>query len=181
MHFNAGVMLPARITKTSTARQIRRAIEMLLFRFSEEFELEPYIEECDCIVESRSFFKKRNKRYGKADPSCETCNGTGKMKTTDNQFACFDWWEIGGNWDGDLKGMKRKSNVVWRNCLRVRDLPSDYGFFALVTPNKQWHEQWQFMEGKRSEKKEKALWHEFQQKLRKQHSERLLVLIDCHR
>ncbi len=146
MHFNAGAILPPQVTKTNNARQVGLVLDTLLFRFSDEFELDPYIEVCDCIVESRSFFKRGNKRYGKTDPSCETCNGTGKMKTTYNTFACFDWWEIGGNWDGDLAGITRKSNTLWRNCVVVRDLPKNYYFFALVTPNKKWHEQWHFTE-----------------------------------
>lgn len=181
MHFNAGVILPERLTEKSSTPQIRRAVERLLFRFSEEYELKPYLDECDCIVEARSFFKKGNKSYGKADPLCEDCKGSGKIKTSYNKFACFDWWEIGGNWDGDLKGSKRKTTIVWRNCLRARDLPTDYYFFALVTPDKRWHEQWQFMKEKRSEKKEIALWHDFQRRLRARYPKRLVVLVDCHR
>ena len=181
MHFNAGVILPAWITEDSGARQIRRAVKTLLFRFSEEYEFKPYIEECACIAESRSFLKQGNKGYGKVDPSCEDCKGTGRTKTTYNKYACFDWCEIGGNWDGDLRGIKRRSNVVWRNCLKVRDVLTDYDFFAFVTPNEQWHEQWDFMKTKRSEKREKALWHDFQLKLRDRCPNRLLVLIDCHR
>jgi len=181
MHFNAGIILPDRITETSSAREIRRALEPLLFRFSEEFELKPYTDECACIAESESFFKKGNKGHGKADPLCEDCKGTGRVKTSYNKYACFDWWQIGGNWDGDLKGTKQKSNIVWRNCIRVRDLPTDYDFFALVTPNKQWHEQWQFMKRRRSEKKEITLWNEFQTSLLEKYAQNLVVLVDCHR
>jgi hypothetical protein len=156
MHFNAGLILPARFTKNSSTRQIIRAVEKLLFRFSEEFEVKPYFEECDCVVESTTFFNKRNKRYGKADPSCDECKGTGRMKTTYNEFACFDWWEIGGRWDGHLPGTKRTSNILWRNCVIVKELPTGYYFFAVVTPNKEWHEQWQFRARKGSEAKEIA-------------------------
>src|ERR1051325_2307166 len=156
MHFTLGVVLPARINGMSESREIQRLIDKLMFRYSEEFELKPYLEECDCIVESRSLFRKRDKRYGKVDPSCEICHGTGKIKTTYNEFACFDWYEIGGRWDGALGGTKRESNVLWRNSSRVSDLPNGYCFFAIVTPNGSWHEQWQFMKAKRSEKKERA-------------------------
>jgi hypothetical protein len=181
MHFNAGLILPARFTKNSSTRQIIRAVEKLLFRFSEEFEVKPYFEECDCVVESTTFFNKRNKRYGKADPSCDECKGTGRMKTTYNEFACFDWWEIGGRWDGHLPGTKRTSNILWRNCVIVKELPTGYYFFAVVTPNKEWHEQWQFRARKGSEAKEIALWKEFQTKLLKKYPNNLVVLIDCHR
>jgi hypothetical protein len=103
------------------------------------------------------------------------------MKTTYNKFACFDWWEIGGNWDGVLAPAKRKSNSFWRNCLYVRELPRDYHFFAIAAPNNKWYEQWQFMKAKRSEEKEIALWNEFQTKLLKKYSRHLVVLVDCHR
>jgi hypothetical protein len=49
------------------------------------------------------------------------------------------------------------SRIVWRNCLHVSDLPRDYDFFALVTSNKEWHDQSHFMKDKRTEEKEIAL------------------------
>jgi hypothetical protein len=181
MHFNTGVIIPPRITKKSGVRQVRHAVDKLLFRFSEEFEVKLYDEECDCIVPSSSFPKKGNARPGKPDPLCDECHGTGKMKTTYNNFACFEWWQIGGEWDGELAGTKRISNSLWRNCVIVRDLPKDYYFFAIVTPNQKWHEQWQFMKRRRSEKKEITLWNEFQTSLLEKYAQNLVVLVDCHR
>jgi hypothetical protein len=181
MHFTTGVILPARITKKSGARQIRRKVDELLFRFSEEFELKPYITECVCIVESTTFYKKRHPRHGKVDPSCEICKGTGKERTTYNAFACFDWWEIGGGWDGELAPKKGRWSTLGGNCIEVRDLPDDYYFFSFVTPNKKWHEQWQFMKRNRSQEKEIALWNEHQKKMLKKYSRNLVVLVDCHR
>lgn len=181
MHFNAGAILPLQIKRTSGVRQIIRALDKLLFPFSEEFVLKPYTEECDCIVESRNLYKKTDKRYEKPFPSCDACNGTGTMTTTYNKYACFDWWQIGGAWDGDLGADTPKASSIRRNCTLVRRLPRGYYLFAIVTPNGEWHEQWHFMAAKRSEKKEIALWEKFHDKLLKKYSKNLFVLIDCHR
>lgn len=38
--------------------------------------------------------------------ACEQCAGTGEYETTSNYFAKWDWWRIGGRWDGEIKGEK---------------------------------------------------------------------------
>lgn len=40
--------------------------------------------------------------YKKPSPDCEECNGTGTYKSTSNQHAKWDWYQIGGRWSGML-------------------------------------------------------------------------------
>lgn len=40
--------------------------------------------------------------YGKPDPNCEECNGTGKHMSTYNPKSKWDWYTIGGRWMGCL-------------------------------------------------------------------------------
>lgn len=44
--------------------------------------------------------------FGKPDPKCEDCKGTGKRTTTYNPNSKWDWWVIGGRWQGLLLGDK---------------------------------------------------------------------------
>ena len=50
------------------------------------------------------------KKYEAEHPSynlpyekCDNCNGTGKYKTQDNPNSKWDWYQIGGRWNGSLK------------------------------------------------------------------------------
>ena len=87
---------------------------------------------------------------------------------------------IGGQWDGALVKNKRPSSYLWRNCVEVREPPDDYSFFAIVMPNRKWHDEDQFTGPKVSAKKEILVWNEYQKKLLKKYRKNLVVLVDCH-
>lgn len=93
------------------------------------------------------------KKVGVED--CEVCDGTRRRMTTWNKVATWDWYRIGGRWDGSLFGHEqleepedRKealdhhySDAVEskeRNVAPVKDvvgLP-----LAIVTPDGDWHQ-----------------------------------------
>lgn len=76
--------------------------------------------------------------YQQPDPACKECEGTGSRLTTYNPDSQWDWWVIGGCWDGWLHP---------ENVLPVRTLLSDNLAnsektpFALVTPDGAWYQQ----------------------------------------
>lgn len=43
-----------------------------------------------------------HENYGKADPNCEDCHGSGVRMSTYNRNRKWDWWQIGGRWNGRL-------------------------------------------------------------------------------
>jgi len=45
-------------------------------------------------------YAKENPMYGKPDPTCEECKGTGKVKSTYNPNSKWDWYSVGGRWAG---------------------------------------------------------------------------------
>ena len=79
--------------------------------------------------------------YQQPDPQCDDCQGTGTRLSTYNPDSQWDWWAIGGGWDGS-----------WHpdNVLPVRDLLAAWGQhvhptipFAVVTPDGEWHQHGQ--------------------------------------
>ena len=90
----------------------------------------------------------------KADPDCDECDGTGTRETQYNPDSKWDWYSIGGRWDGAIQGEERPSkdggfnfgdehHHIEHNITKASDLierPSDYPF-ALVLPDGTWVER----------------------------------------
>lgn len=92
--------------------------------------------------------------YQKPNPKCSKCHGTGFYKTTYNPDSKWDWYRIGGRWDGDLIESPRRSDngfnwdtdhqQLQNNSVPLEELlqrETLFTFFALVTPDGQWHEK----------------------------------------
>lgn len=96
------------------------------------------------------------------DPECEDCQGTGTRMSTRNPLSKWDWWVIGGRWDGWIRGPKVEEacrdkedggfnfgdqhHQTTNNVRLVKDIPikaeSDhYTPFAVLTPDGSWHEK----------------------------------------
>ena len=103
-------------------------------------------------------------------PDCEECNGTGKVMTTYNLKSKWDWYSIGGRWDGEHH--KNKLNIF-----PVKELIGQT--FAIVTPD-----------GTRNEKgkmgwfgivsDEKDNFEKQYQSIIDQYQNNIAVLFDCH-
>lgn len=86
-----------------------------------------------------------------ADPECEECNGTGTHKSTSNPKRKWDYWRIGGRWDGAIQGKPRESDRGFNwgdehesltyNLASAADLIEQEPPFAIVTPDGEWHER----------------------------------------
>lgn len=62
-----------------------------LARYSEDFEIAPYIAECSWCDGDEKF------------QPCEHCNNTGKETTTRNPQGMWDYWRVGGRFAGFLR------------------------------------------------------------------------------
>lgn len=54
-----------------------------------------------------AFLAERNDRDA-PDPECDECRGSGEYETTCNPEGYWDWWVIGGRWNGTLLGDEYK-------------------------------------------------------------------------
>jgi len=92
------------------------------------------------------------------DAECEQCGGTGTETVTYNPKGKWDWFRIGGRWDGWIQGAFRESEDsgfnsgdghtdMRHNCVSaevyLQSIKDDENLvpFALVTPDGEWHEK----------------------------------------
>ena len=99
--------------------------------------------------------EKAHLLYNQPSPECDACEGSGILISTENDDAKWDWWRIGGRWDGSMIDQPASSEHGFNlgeqhqqlkyNCLPVAQLvergEATYYPFALVTPDGVWHEK----------------------------------------
>lgn len=119
----------------------------------------------------------RHSLFGKPDEKCEECKGLGVSKTTYNPKSKWDWWTIGGRWDGAWKGKnQRPVSYLLKNWNGGEFAP-----FAIVTPDRKWIEEGQMgWWGIVSDQKDPVDWHTQAKKVFSQYAEHEAVLIDAH-
>lgn len=69
--------------------------------------------------------------YERPDADCDDCHGTALRESTRNPLSKWDWYQIGGRWDGAIPD----------NACDVANLPADFVSFAVLDPSGEWHEQ----------------------------------------
>lgn len=129
-----------------------------------------------------------------ADPACEECKGTGKYTSTRNPKSKWDWWVIGGRWDGVTTGgpghdrnnpAPLSARELAGNVTRASDLAADSSSsripYALVTPDGEWHARGQMgWFGMSSGDEPRKEWETRVRGLYAQHQDALVVGVDCH-
>ena len=84
------------------------AIESLLAPFDENWQAPPRPEDCWCKE------KYDGSTWTKVEPAsdCEDCEGSGTRVTTYNPASKWDWYQVGGRWEGELvEGYDAKDDV----------------------------------------------------------------------
>jgi len=128
----------------------------------------------------------------KPDPKCEECKGTGIVRLTYNPFSKWDWYRVGGRWDGEMLGLDIESEdggfnfspeheSLENNSCRVKDIHKDFIPFAVVTPDGLWHEKgemgwWAVVTNEKSDSK----WKREVKSIFKKYPDHWAVLLDCH-
>lgn len=122
----------------------------------------------------------------KPDADCDECHGTGFYESRYNPLSKWDWYSIGGRWDGHLK--EQGVAVISSNAAFARDVQTAaYVPFAILSPRethqKQAHDNW-------SEKgqmgwfaivaNENDNWPAIANELLGKYSGCIAVLVDCH-
>lgn len=174
----------------------------LMAPYDENLEVDPYIEKngCSCIgfdqheqavaeyaekypnMEDNDHRRKFiGKRLGelehKPSPNCERCGGSGDYETTYNPNSKWDWYQVGGRWQGYLGG----SDILPVSTV-IRKLEADENLtpYAVVT-SEGWFERGQMgWFGYSSGDKPHEEWSQEVLDLLKGKERLLAVVVDCH-
>jgi len=176
--------------------------QQLSFKAKDEGEAERMGEEldkewCEFIsswdrMRNQVFEKHPEKDKSKTD--CGRCQGTGKYETGYNPKSKWDWWRMGGRWDGSICGEHRidekdkgfnfgsehedlGNNVQTVDFLYANEIIP----FAIITPDGEWHERgdmgwW----GLVADKKDRSSWRGIVLKIYEDHFGHLGVGCDLH-
>jgi hypothetical protein len=149
-------------------------VEQLMEPGNAELEVEEHDVECgNCS--GRGTYKSADE----IAMECEDCGGTGVIQSNSNPNAWWDWYVIGGRWDGVLTGKsggRAHSASLEDNSCRVADIvlsPERYPH-TIVTPDGEvWMSEDISGETKpgRIDEERAILWH---------YAEHYCVVVDCH-
>jgi hypothetical protein len=127
------------------------------------------------------------------DPDCEDCNGTGIEISTYNPQSKWDWYCIGGRWDGAIKNLETIDDgiggfnfgpafhTVERNIIKVDDISKDISVFAIVTPDGIWHEKGKMLSfAMVDNEKEQDKWQTEVRNILNQYKDKIAIGVDCH-
>ena len=115
--------------------------------------------------------------FQKPQASCEDCQGTGIRTSEANPEGYWDWWVIGGRWDGMLPG--KRNMVPTPDVLKHWD-DSD-GTYSMVTPDGQWHARGKMgWFGMSNDNDSLAEWRARQRQIMADYPETFAVVCDLH-
>jgi len=100
---------------------------------------------------------KSHPLYESATPDCEECQGTGLVKTTYNPKSKWDWWVVGGRWNGQINDnyagdgdggfnfgsafhQLEKNSIPTTNLIKLMDYDRNLPF-AIIDQNGNWFEK----------------------------------------
>lgn len=136
--------------------------------------------------------------HNKPDTKCDECNGTGYYRSTYNPNSKWDWWVVGGRWDGVIRNSIRDDGNGGFNVedehhqLRyntidcksfLENVKKDSGQypFAIITPNGEWCEKAKmgYWATTRNDKNI-DIWHETVNEILEKHGSCIAVGCDLH-
>lgn len=126
----------------------------------------------------------------KPEAKCEECHGTGKQRRTYNPESKWDWYRVGGRWDGYLTGESKRSdggyNFHGHDGLNGNVAPVSYVLaekkvpWAILTPDGEWHEKGKMGWWATSTGKKKGWPQAVSNILAPYADTHVVVAIDCH-
>jgi hypothetical protein len=149
--------------------------------------------------DAEELLKESHPDINKANVACEECNGTGKRSSTYNPKSKWDWYVVGGRYDGVIMNNRRQSNdggfnfsedhhILGNNIISVKeylkiaqDHAEDIIPFAIVTPDGEWCEKgrmgwWAIV----SDEKDEEKWLYEATRIIKKYPDYYIIGVDCH-
>ena len=191
-HYPVGIIIPME------TEYVYSAITDAIKPFDERIEVQEYERPCWC-QESIHFKhpfgedvvrdKAPAETFKEKGEECPSCHGKGSYRTTSNPQSKWDWWVIGGRWNGRIKNIESPPeedvNANYVMCrYYLKTLEDDEKSFlpsAIVTPEGEWLEEGKPLYfGVMDKPKEPHVWKDEVISLLRKYREYALIGIDCH-
>lgn len=138
-HFFTVVLVP------KGTDDVRAKVAELLAPYDENLEVPEYDSPCSCVGSQA----RREEAWEQAQAETQTVEAYRKAFQLKNKW---DWWSVGGRWDGDVRGEPRRSEdgynfdnhrLLEHNETAVAEMAREVIPYAVVTPDGEWHERGQ--------------------------------------
>lgn len=148
--------------------------------------------------ETRRDYTENHPRYNLPKTDCDECHGTGTYKSTYNPKSKWDWYRIGGRFDGLVTETPQQSEngfnfdakheTLANNSVPVQELLDRHAAtgnvfrsYAIVTPDGEWIEQGQVgWWGMSSGELPQNVWDDQLLTIYRKYAAFDIVLLDCH-
>lgn len=134
MHYRALIIIPKKIYEKGD-KAITRYIEDKMAPYDENLEVDPYIIYTKAELQNLFEDFKKNPEREKYNYSIETfcsewhgyeLDEHGNAISTHNPEGFWDWYVVGGRWDGELTGNCDETNSIKNNSTSVYALSQKY-------------------------------------------------------
>lgn len=143
-------------------------------------------------------YEENHPRYNQPDTDCSSCNGKGAYRSEYNPDSKWDWYRIGGRFDGLVTDNPQESDNGFNfhpkhQTLVNNSVPVEYilaqhaegeelfSAYALVTPDGKWIERGQMgWFGMSSGDKPENVWEAERLNIYRKFRSYDLVILDCH-
>lgn len=160
MHFFHVVLIdPKEMGEQITEADIESQVNQMMAPYDEELKVEPYkIYLRPDDIQSMAGYYKTDDLLGLAtrmedwdgDPGGVDSKGLYRVSTRNPQ-GHYDYWRIGGRWDGVIQNQPRESEEGFNwsgiheqlpnNTVILSDIDHDIQCYSIITPDGEWHEK----------------------------------------
>lgn len=132
--------------------------------------------------------EKQHSLYAQINPNCVVCKASGIWTTLRDPALYFDWWVIGGLWDGQLATCAisiTHDSLLKNNLAYIKHIPLDNNPVAIITPDGELYEspyrsrlfdnyleEWELQEIKQ--------WQNTLRQFQDQYADYIAVIVDGH-
>lgn len=180
-----------KLTREQAIAKTRKEIEDYKNGLYAEYLADPVAYEEKCVNEGHLEYIKNEfpKRLNWTDEECyeeqkkwydeDDIDEDGNLMSTYNPHSKWDWYQVGGRWDGELitkHGQNKNESYVCNVDWEKTPVP-----FAFVTPDGRWFEKgemgwWAIV----SNAKDKDAWEEEFRKAVEKYGDANVTVVDCH-
>lgn len=204
-HFTTIAIIPRDIFEKGEA-DTRRFIEEIMDPFCEHNEVEPYKKPCYTCKGTKINALEYSRNFGEPCDEEDECDENGEYITTYNPDSKWDWYRIGGRWNGEIVNnvpasedngfnfsvacetfelnsieIRTLINTKYPNYIYDENPDGMFTAFSVITPDGEWIEK-----GKMgsfaivTDAKEKSEWIKGLKSIYNKYEDDYAVLLDCH-